>query len=316
MIIYKNDVLCRGEANGSATANVAGGVGPWVFAWDHGPTSSHISSLFAGTYSIVVEDLNGCSVTDFVVIEQPEKKLSLSVASSDVTCAGRYDGRAIGSGDGGTPPYSIQWFQFDQFIGTGTQLGSLSAGDYTVLLFDENNCSAESYFSIAEPAPLAISTDVAGVTCKGYSDGFISVYVEGGTTPYTYEWSTGDSISSSHSLLSGQYFITVSDANECLKAVGLVVPESSKLCLGIPDAFTPNGDGINDQWEIEYIEMYPAAYVNVFNRWGQQVYQGTSDSEFWDGIFNGNYVPTGAYQYVVDLRNGMEPFTGVVVVVY
>jgi gliding motility-associated-like protein len=92
--------------------------------------------------------------------------------------------------------------------------------------------------------------------------------------------------------------------------------ENPRLCLGIPDAFTPNGDGINDTWEIEYIEMYPGSFVNVFNRWGQHIYQGTPGSDFWNGKFNDNFVPAGAYQYIIDLRNGMEPFTGVVVVVY
>ncbi len=316
MSIEHEDVLCRGEANGSATVSVVGGIDPYVYSWEHGPLSSHISSLTAGTYSVVVEDVNGCSLSDYVVINQPEKKLSVSIVTTDVSCTGRYDGIALGSGDGGTLPYTIQWYQFDQFIGTGEQLVSLSAGEYYIKIYDDNSCFADSYFTIYEPTPLIVETDVAGVTCKGYNDGYINVIADGGTMPYQYQWSNGDSLSLSHSLLAGQYFITVSDMNECQKAVGLVVEESSKLCLGIPDAFTPNGDGINDTWEIEYIEMYSGAYVNVFSRWGQHIYQGASDSEFWDGTFNGHFVPAGSYQYVVDLRNGMEPFTGVVVVVY
>lgn len=310
------DVLCRGEANGTATVEASGGVGVYTYDWDNGGNSAFISGLIAGTYSVTVADFNGCSITDYVVVDQPEKIVSLAVTTQDVSCAGRYDGMALATGDGGTPDYTIHWFQYEQFIASGNQLGSLSSGDYSVQLFDSNNCMAESYFSISEPSQLLVSFDAKGVTCKGYNDGYISVFAEGGTTPYQYQWNTGDSLSVATRLTAGQYFITVIDGNGCQRGVGVVVNESTQLCLGIPDAFTPNGDGINDTWIIEYIELYPSAYVNVFNRWGQQMYQGTTDSEFWDGTFNGKFVPAGAYQYVVDLRNGMEPFTGVVVVVY
>jgi gliding motility-associated-like protein len=316
MNIEHQDVLCRGENNGNATVTVVGGISSYTYTWDHGPVSSHISDLIAGTYSVVVEDLNGCTLSDYVVIDQPEKVVSLSVTSSDVSCSDRFDGMAIATGNGGTQPYTIHWFQFGQFIASGTQLGSLRSGDYSVELFDANNCMSESYFNISEPEPLNVGTQVSGVSCKGFNDGSISVSVDGGTSPYQYQWITGDTLSMLSSLTSGQYFITVLDFNGCQKTVGLVVSESTKLCMGIPDAFSPNADGINDTWQIEYIEMYPGANVYVFNRWGQQVYRGISGSEFWDGKFNDKFVPPGAYQYVIDLRNGMDPFTGVVVVVY
>lgn len=314
--VEKQDVLCRGQNNGWATVTVAGGIAPYVYTWDHGPNSSHISNLAAGTYSVIVRDLNSCSVTEVVVINQPEKILDLSVTTSDVSCAGRNDGLAIGVGNGGTLPYTIHWFQFNEFIASGTQIASLRAGDYTAEIYDENNCTDEVYFSIYEPSQLMVETQVFGVSCKGFNDGSVALSVVGGNSPYSYQWSSSDTISSSNSLSAGDYYITITDANGCLKALGVNVPASSKLCLGIPDAFTPNADGINDTWEIDYIEMYPGAVVNVFNRWGQHIYQGTSNGEFWDGQWNGKFVPAGSYQYVIDLRNGMDPFTGVVVVVY
>jgi len=310
------DILCRGGSNGSATVSTAGGIGPHTFVWAHGPTSSHISGLLAGTYSVVVQDLNGCTLSDYVEVLQPEKNLNLILSASDVTCEGRFDGGAIAQGDGGTAPYTVYWFQYDQLIASGEELTSLRAGDYTIELFDANNCATDGSFNILEPAALNVNSELTAVTCKGYSDGTITVSPNGGTSPYEIAWSNGDSTTNGTNLLSGAYFITVTDGNQCSKSIGLVVPDSDRLCLGIPDAFTPNSDGINDTWEIQYIEMYPSSYVNVFNRWGQHVYQGLPNGDFWDGKFNGNFVPAGAYQYVIDLRNGMEPFTGVVVVVY
>jgi len=316
LLIDHTDVLCRGGNNGNATVTVSGGIFPYIYNWDHGPTSSHISSLEAGTYSIDVTDLNGCVVSDYVVIAQPDKSVSLNLTTEGVTCTGRFDGMALAEGDGGTPPYNIYWFQYGTLMASGEQLESLRAGNYSVELYDANNCMAEANFNIPEPVELVVGSESSSVTCKGFNDGMIAVSIVGGSFPYNIQWSSGDSVAIVDDLRAGQYYITVTDNSGCVKTLGVELTESPKLCLGIPDAFTPNADGINDTWEIEYIEMYQGAYVNVFNRWGQHIYQGTPDSEFWDGKFNGKFVPAGAYQYIIDLRNGMDPFTGVVVVVY
>jgi gliding motility-associated-like protein len=316
ILIEKTDVPCRGGNTGTATANVTGGIFPYIYAWDHGPTSSHISSLSAGTYSLMVTDLNGCVANEFVVIEQPEKSLGVILTTTGVTCTGRYDGTAMAEGDGGTPPYNIYWTQYGTVIASGSQVQSFRSGNYAVEVFDANNCSEEVNFVISEPAELLVSTEMSTVTCKGYNDGLIAVLVSGGSFPYNIAWSNGDTLAVADSLRAGQYFVTITDNSNCVRSLGILMTENPRLCLGIPDAFTPNGDGINDTWEIEYIEMYPGSYVNVFNRWGQHIYQGTPGSDFWDGKFNDNFVPAGAYQYIIDLRNGMEPFTGVVVVVY
>ncbi len=316
VLIDHTDIYCRGGNNGDATISVTGGVFPYVYNWDHGPTSSHISSLVAGTYSVLVKDLNGCQLNSFVVINQPDKSVEIDLTTTGVTCTGKYDGTALAVGDGGTPPYSIYWMQYGSLIAAGQQVQSLRSGNYSVELFDSYNCKSEINFVIAEPSELIIGSEMVAVTCKGYNDGVIAVSVEGGSFPYSINWNTGDSLSIVTELSAGQYTITVTDGNNCSKTIGVFIPESNRLCLGIPDAFTPNADGINDTWVIEYIEMYPNSYVNVFNRWGQHIYQGVPGSPFWDGKFNEKFVPAGAYQYVVDLRNGMEPYTGVVVVVY
>ncbi len=316
MLIDHVDVLCRGGNNGSATVTVSGGIFPYLYSWEHGPTSSHISSLTAGTYSVEVTDINGCILNDYVVIGQPDESVSINLATEGVSCAGKFDGTAIASGEGGTPPYTVYWLQYGTLIASGEQIQSLRSGNYSVELFDANNCQSETNFIITEPSELIVGSEMSAVTCKGFNDGMIAVSIDGGTFPYDIEWSTGDSLSIITGLRAGQYFVTVTDNNDCSRTIGISVPESTKLCIGIPDAFTPNGDGINDTWEIEYIEMYSGSFVNVFNRWGQQIYQGVPGSPFWNGKFNGEYVPAGAYQYVIDLRNGMEPFTGVVVVVY
>ncbi|RAJ33360.1 T9SS type B sorting domain-containing protein [Pedobacter cryoconitis] len=80
--------------------------------------------------------------------------------------------------------------------------------------------------------------------------------------------------------------------------------------LEIPNTFTPNGDGINDEWNIKYLSTYPQATVNVFNRYGGKVYSTTGDVKNWDGKYNGEYVPVGVYYYVIDLKNGKKILSG------
>lgn len=78
----------------------------------------------------------------------------------------------------------------------------------------------------------------------------------------------------------------------------------------IPNTFTPNGDGINDEWNIKYLSSYPQATVNVFNRYGGKVYSGAGAAKSWDGRYNGEYVPVGVYYYVIDPKNGRKVLSG------
>jgi gliding motility-associated-like protein len=83
----------------------------------------------------------------------------------------------------------------------------------------------------------------------------------------------------------------------------------------VPNAFSPNGDGINDTWEIPYLKDYPGATVQVFNRYGQQVYFAYGYSRPWDGRLNGTSLPVGTYYYIVTLKNGFAPINGSITIV-
>lgn len=72
--------------------------------------------------------------------------------------------------------------------------------------------------------------------------------------------------------------------------------------LGIPNTFTPNGDGKNDQWNITNLQTYPNAAVSIYNRSGQQVYQSNGYGVPWGGTYNGSPLPVGTYYYIIDLR--------------
>ena len=75
----------------------------------------------------------------------------------------------------------------------------------------------------------------------------------------------------------------------------------------IPNAFSPNNDGINDTWKILAIETYPNPEVTIFNRYGQTIFRSKGYSKPWDGTFNGKKLPTGTYYYIIDLKIASEP---------
>ena len=86
---------------------------------------------------------------------------------------------------------------------------------------------------------------------------------------------------------------------------------ATELPFAIPGGISPNGDGVNEYWDIQGLADYPDAVVTVFNRWGQKVYSGTSQDPAWDGTSDGNECPTADYYYIIDLGDGQK-FNGVV----
>ncbi|WP_207493552.1 PKD domain-containing protein [Aridibaculum aurantiacum] len=104
------------------------------------------------------------------------------------------------------------------------------------------------------------------------------------------------------------YKLTVTGAGGC-KADDEVFVKLLKA-LRIPSAFSPNADGINDTWIIEHLETYPGATVEVFDRYGRQVFMSYGYKKPWDGSFNNNALPVGTYYYIIDPKNGRQRYTG------
>jgi gliding motility-associated-like protein len=85
--------------------------------------------------------------------------------------------------------------------------------------------------------------------------------------------------------------------------------------ISVPNAFSPNGDGINDVWNIEALETYPESETTVFNRYGQMVFQSKGYGKPWDGTFNGKPLPTGTYYYTIDRKNDFPVMSGWIMII-
>lgn len=133
--ITKTDALCHNSATGSATANVSGSTGPYLFNWSNGATAQSISGLSAGTYTVTVTDRNNCPIEASVTILQP-LALAATTQINPESAPGTNDGAISVSVSGGTTPYSFFWSNGE----TTQNLQNLSGGPYSVTITDNNNC--------------------------------------------------------------------------------------------------------------------------------------------------------------------------------
>jgi len=109
--------------------------------------------------------------------------------------------------------------------------------------------------------------------------------------------------------------LTVTDANGCQATQKIIV---SSNCAGVqlPNAFTPNGDGINDTWAITGLTNDPSVLIQVYNRYGTEVYKSKGYTAAWNGTYNGNKLPAGVYYYIISAKNGKQTLSGSVTIIY
>jgi hypothetical protein len=197
-----NNVLCNGQASGTATVTPSGGTAPYSYVWSPLPGNTQtVNNLTSGTYTVTVTDANGCTISQIATVTEPVM-LSVNASIIDpILCSGG-SGQVSIAGLGGTAPY----------VGNG--IFTVASGVQTFTVTDANGCNAQTTVTITEPAPL-VATSSATDELLG-ADGTATVNVSGGTAPYTYSWTPGgESTPSISGLVAGLYMVTVTDANGC-----------------------------------------------------------------------------------------------------
>jgi gliding motility-associated-like protein len=306
-------ISCFGRSDAEVSSIVSGGRGSYRYLWlPGGDTSSSINNVPAGTYYLEVTDDNNCTVSDSFVVTQPQP-LTTEVYSTDPTCFGKADGTITLLIVGGTPEYTINWNLPGQ---SGLTASGLISGTYPVNITDLNGCSLDTSRTLTQPEVLVITKTFAHPSCPDRYDGSIDVGADGGTPPYTFRWNTNMEGTHLEDLHEGRYILQVSDNQQCVLYDTTILKGINNSCLTIPTAFTPNGDGVNDTWEIEGMELYPDATVEIFNRWGERMFNDNHGySNRWDGTYRGRELPIDSYHYIIDLKNGREAVTGNVTII-
>ncbi len=205
------EVSCTGGSDGTAAISASGGTSPFTYVWSPNVSSgTNASGLTAGTYFITVSDNQGCTIIDSVVVSQVPNLLVVSANVMNASCFGSSDGQATASVTGGTPVYSFSWSPSG---GTDSIITGLATGSTTVTVTDALGCQASMTVNISEPSALSLVTIDQNILCT--STVTLNFGLSGGTTPYTYLWSTGETTVIIFSNTPGIYTIQVTDNNGC-----------------------------------------------------------------------------------------------------
>ncbi len=226
------DVLCFGDATGSATAVGVGGTGTINYVWSTTPAQNTATAvaLVAGSYTVTATDVNTCSQTAQVTINQPAAPLLASQVTTNVLCHGNSTGAIQVIASGGTAAYNYQW-SVTPTVNAANAIG-LVAGMYSVTVTDANGCSVGiQNMVVAEPTALNIATLATNVSCPNHGDGRVMATVTGGVNPYTYSWNNGHTLPDNNNLNGGVYSLQLTDANGCTASASDVVIELPGVSL-------------------------------------------------------------------------------------
>lgn len=252
--VTPTDVACFGDATGSISLSASGGSPTYTYAWSDGSTTPNRNNLPAGTYTVTVTDIEGCTAVASATITQPSAALSVVPSTTNVACFGDASGAITLNVSGGTTNYTFLW---NDGVTTQNRSG-ITAGTYAVTVTDANSCTASvTGIEITQPASgLSLSTTQVNADCGG-NTGSITVTATGGTGSYTYDWSgtpNGDGTATITNLGGGTYAVTVTDENNCTEVISATIIQGTALSLSVvptnPDC-PPNTDPpLNSNGEI------------------------------------------------------------------
>ncbi len=241
-------VTCFGQSNGSININVEGGTPPLNILWPNGSNSTILTNLQAGNFTVTVTDAEGCEKTETFIVTQPQK-LEIEFSSSAGSCGNNGFSMALPSG--GVSPYQFLWNTGD----TDELLDNIPPGTYTVTITDSNGCTKANSVIINSYPGFSLDVPSTNTTCNGTTDGTASVVTFGGSAPFSYLWSTGQTTNSISGLSPGVYEVTVTDGNDCTETASAIIEMGSGLnvfieadsfiCLGGFGAATATGIGGN-----------------------------------------------------------------------
>ena len=228
---------CHGGSNGSISLNVSGATAPYQYSIDGGntwQTSNTFNALAAGTYTIQIEDANGCNYSTSETITQPTQ-INITTSFNEPSCFGFSDGAISLNVSGATAPYQ---YSIDGGITwqTSNTFNALAAGTYTIQIEDNNGCSYSASETITQPTVLVVSQgNVTNVSCFGGNDGSLSVNASGATAPYQYRiagpggvWQNSNTF---NGLIAGTYTIVIQDNNSCSQSIGITITEPTILVV-------------------------------------------------------------------------------------
>lgn len=277
------------------------------------------------TYDVKMEVYSGESCMDVVLVHNIIVKANPSVTLSQ-----------IGAVCFNAPPIQIAQHT-NGFTGTGVFSGPgvTANGLFTPYTAGVGTVTINYVFTAANGCNYSTSQQVtvnpqptinAGPSLTMLAGGSITIHTTAaGNQPLTYKWTMADgspAVTLNHDDIpnpvaspvdDATYVVTVASGDGCVTAANVFI-KVLKVPI-VPNAFTPNNDGVNDKWQIKYLETYLNCTVDIYNRYGERLYSSVGYTTAWDGTYNGVQLPAGTYYYIINPKNGRKKITGSVTII-
>lgn len=234
-----NDVTCKGGSNGAIYASGVGGMSPYTYTWSNRQKVGTIQNLKAGNYDLKLTDRNNCSVMETIVVSEPQTEPEIEISVTNSPCHGKNMGALSAVASNGKSPYRYEWSN-----GAKTaDIKELVAGNYSLKVYDADNCLAEKSAVVTQPEKeLWSEVEVSGTTCSDSDDGKYSIRVSGGVPSYEYKLSDGSESPKQQGMKPGPYTVTITDRAGCVATRDFNIPQMPQIQI---DAKTKNPSSPN-----------------------------------------------------------------------
>lgn len=318
------DVKCFGGSDGKLGVNVSGGnAGGYTFSWMDQDSMvigsmQNESDLPAGTYSVTVTDVEGCTgVLQNLVITDPPPVQGSYLPFEQLLCFGDettlYVDTIFG-GSGGPYKFSLD---FGVILDPGFPV-SVSGGEHYVTYYDRFDCEFTDTINVVEPDPIIVTFNPPTYEIElGDTTYQLKPFITGAVVD-TFVWFPGESLRDPndlspfvHTFTTETYTLTVFDVNGCEGTGSITIEVDPNRNVYLPNVFKPgNSNGLNDHfYPIVGLGVEFVNYMRIYDRWGTLVYEQNDFypdpdnlSQGWDGRYNGDYVNPGVFVYVSEVR--------------
>ncbi|MGM0947017.1 MAG: PKD domain-containing protein [Bacteroidota bacterium] len=298
---------CDNTSSGEIRLGIKGGTPPYSIKWSNGSTDEVLTGITSGQYAVEISDASSCTINQVFEVKRPPTLAITAFQNTNIQCEPRSISEEIKiTISGGVAPYSISWsggnISSDQRTMTTDQPGL-----YSVNVLDGNGCTSSQSFEVKDLEVIP-EAEIESATFDQYNSYLVNFEIQFWNRSFgqiaAYHWDFGDGNQSFEEnpihkyAAEGDYEVTltVTDIFGCSVSI---TKEVSVLdyYLVIPDAFTPNGDGINDYFFPRFINIESLEFW-VLNKWGETIYYTEDLSAVgWDGKVNNTIGTPGNYVY-------------------
>jgi gliding motility-associated-like protein len=288
--------------NGSILAIVTGGTPIYLYNWSNASSSSTNSNLGSGNYLLTVTDKNSCTASTTALVGV-SASISLVASTINPPCPQVNTGNVTLSVVGNGSPFTYLWSDGK----TTANRFDLSEGAYSVTITDKFGCQIDSNFLLSYQ--YFVEVDATPETATINLGEQININTDVNQSNLLYIWKPKTTLSCSDCanpaafpVYDAVYTIRVSDSLGCFAYDTVRIHVVPNHNLYVPNAFTPNADGINDVFEI-FGNKSAIRYVNIeiFNRWGEKVFESNDINFKWDGTFRGELQNPSVFVYTLNI---------------